>query len=446
MIDFIKIQITCPNYLQLLKTLNAHEWAIKGNYDRSSGEIKSFPLEAYNQGLYIKFKSEKFIELSGSLHTYLKGENYSDFHFHEFVQTVNKLCDTAGLDPFICKIHHLEFGVNINPPFNSKDFLFKVLNYRGTNFNPMLKQSNASLGILCQRSQINIKLYCKKTQYNLDKEIMRIELKVFKMQYLKGIVVFLSDLLKKSVWLDLSKRLIQMFEELIILDYSTLASGLTKTNSELLKNWSNPKYLEKLNKEDTKRFEYERRKFREICKNDSSRRPQQIITELINAKANQLSQYSDGDFTNFTNFPNGFKKDEFHLFYPLKKKEEKKAKASAIESELPEFKLSKIGENEVGKIGENKVGKKGKKPTKNNNALKLGLLLIETSFLGKNGKFYIPNPIDPNRVAVYESIEAYDNQLQIPTYIDKEEAEKLFLKKLPIDLSTLQTVNVSLDR
>ncbi len=68
--------------------------------------------------------------------------------------------------------------------------------------------------------------------------------------------------------------------------------------------------------------------------------------------------------------------------------------------------------------------------------------LIETSFTGSDGKFYIPNPIDPNRVAVYESTEAYNKRQHIPIYIDKEEADKFFLKPLPIDVRTLLTVSL----
>ncbi len=67
--------------------------------------------------------------------------------------------------------------------------------------------------------------------------------------------------------------------------------------------------------------------------------------------------------------------------------------------------------------------------------------LIETPFIGTDGKFYIPMPIDPKRIAVYESPEAYNKRLHIPTYIDKDEAEKLFSTLLPINWQTLQTVS-----
>lgn len=73
--------------------------------------------------------------------------------------------------------------------------------------------------------------------------------------------------------------------------------------------------------------------------------------------------------------------------------------------------------------------------------IKTEIKLVETSFLGTDGKFYIPNPVQPSRIAVYESPEAYNNRLHIPTYIEREEAEQKFLKWMPVYLSSLKTVS-----
>jgi len=64
---------------------------------------------------------------------------------------------------------------------------------------------------------------------------------------------------------------------------------------------------------------------------------------------------------------------------------------------------------------------------------------IEGSFLGTDGKFYIPNPTLLHRIAVYDYPEAYNKRLHIPAYIDREEAENNFLKWLPVCLETLTT-------
>lgn len=67
--------------------------------------------------------------------------------------------------------------------------------------------------------------------------------------------------------------------------------------------------------------------------------------------------------------------------------------------------------------------------------------ILEGSWLGTDGKFYIPNPVDRNRIAVYESPDAYNRRLHIPSYIDRVEVEKVFLKPLQIDLSKLQIID-----
>jgi len=56
------------------------------------------------------------------------------------------------------------------------------------------------------------------------------------------------------------------------------------------------------------------------------------------------------------------------------------------------------------------------------------------SFIGKSGKFYIQNALNPKRFAVYENPVAYSERLQVPQYINKEFAAKDFLKYLVVPL------------
>lgn len=66
---------------------------------------------------------------------------------------------------------------------------------------------------------------------------------------------------------------------------------------------------------------------------------------------------------------------------------------------------------------------------------------ITGSFLGTDGKFYIPNPVQPNQVAVYESPDAYNQRSHLPTYIDKKKADPMFQKSLQIDPETLLIIS-----
>lgn len=67
--------------------------------------------------------------------------------------------------------------------------------------------------------------------------------------------------------------------------------------------------------------------------------------------------------------------------------------------------------------------------------------ILEGSWLGTDGKFYIPNHVDYNRIAVYENPNAYNRRLHIPSYIDRVEAVKMFLKLMQVDLSILQIIS-----
>ncbi len=317
MVDFIKIEI--PPHLQkeLLIKLEATGWTTIGKFDRNTGEVKEHPFYATLQGLKITFKSANYIELSGSFHKYFQGgKNFGDFTYSNLLQVIVFLYETLGINPFKCLIRHLEFGVNISPSFITTEFLPHILNYKGTNFNPMSKQQGVSLGVVCERTQLNIKIYCKKTQYGLATEVMRIELKVFKMQYLKPHGVnFLIDLLNPHTWHDFKKQLSRMFAELIITDDSFDLNDLPVAEKELMINWSNPRHLEKLIKKNRKIFEQERRKFRKLIQDRSKDNRQQKVVELILEKANQLLIMDEGTFTKFTDFINLFKNENSYHFY-----------------------------------------------------------------------------------------------------------------------------------
>lgn len=67
------------------------------------------------------------------------------------------------------------------------------------------------------------------------------------------------------------------------------------------------------------------------------------------------------------------------------------------------------------------------------------LTLIETSFTGRTGKFYVQNPVNLEKFAVYENEAAYNSRQHLPTYVDRLEAEEDFLRITPINLATLFT-------
>jgi len=66
---------------------------------------------------------------------------------------------------------------------------------------------------------------------------------------------------------------------------------------------------------------------------------------------------------------------------------------------------------------------------------------LSTSFIGKSGRFYIQNALNPERFAVYDNPGAYSERLQVPQYINKEFAAKDFLKYLEVPLKKIDLMS-----
>ncbi len=318
MIDFCKIKIDDQPETLIPKLINEN-WNVSGEYDLHTGEIKEYPITAVTETLEIKFHSPAFIELSGSLHKFAHaGFNYTDFNFTDLLKTIIALNDTIQLNPFTAILRSLEFGVNISPPFETKPFLRQVLSYGGARFTDMRSKGGRSLGIHCQLSQMRIKMYCKKSQYGLPKENMRFEIHVGKMQYpnKKGISIkILSDLLLIDNLHALGNLLVEVFKEIVIIDKSISIESLSAPERKIYQNWCNPIYTEELHRINIKKYQYERRRLKDIQCKYSKENKQQIIAQLIQEKINELLKTDSITSTIFTDFQNRFPKQNFNLFY-----------------------------------------------------------------------------------------------------------------------------------
>lgn len=320
MIDFVKIQLQDEpeEILNRLRNIGAE---ITGEYDLITGEIKKYPLIAVHGELTVKIKSKEFIELQGSihkLHNHINNIcrcNHNDFTLNNLLTTVIDLHEDIALNPFASVIRNVEFGVNLSPPFPTKRFLRQILNYKGNNFNEMKSYRGNTLGIECYLNQYGIKLYCKKTQYWLPDETMRVEVKVKKMEWLKEYgITFFSDLLHPVKLMKLGSLLTEIFSEIILIDTSVDTEQLTKPQRRIVEGWHNPKYIEELQETNRERFEHERRKFRAIQRENTRDNIQENVTELIRKKVAQLLTINNETGSNYFRLLSHFRKEKTSTF------------------------------------------------------------------------------------------------------------------------------------
>lgn len=257
MIDYINIEIinTAPEILTNNRLLNF------GNMvNTDSGEViqkrhgylnkvamyKNLKIEI-STNLKTKFST---INITGSIHKYAQNNtNHQDFNFANVKETINELCNTLHLNPSNCLLHHIEFGLNINPVHSTTDILNSIILCKGIDYE---KKEFNNTGYLksFEFSQYKIKIYDKGKQYDLNNNLLRFEVKVQRMQYLhsKGIIInTLQDLTTSVFYTDLLKVIISNIDNILFYDYRIeQLQILNKNHLLIMAKGANPQYWIKL--------------------------------------------------------------------------------------------------------------------------------------------------------------------------------------------------------
>ena len=213
------------------------------------------------------------LNIRGSLHkNHFKGENWQPFNFSDLQFQIRHICTSLFIEPESARISGLEFGINIDTPFNVKAFLDNyVIDFKGKRFDKYIPDKRGlELGLYCRFSQYQIKLYDKGQQNNLDSNLMRFEKKCKKMQVLKKHgIVNLSDLLDKTKVYSLKPMLLRAWNDVLIYDIEDsemLSIEISNEDKRFLLDGRNHKYWGKIKENDRNSFNYKRRKYRELVK------------------------------------------------------------------------------------------------------------------------------------------------------------------------------------
>ena len=161
-----------------------------------------------------------------------------------------------------------EFGLNIPMilNFNALELTDFALNYKNNFFEDMDDQSkNPSIGKKCKLQEYQIKLYSKSMQYDLPFELLRYEIKVHKMNYLR-VCKFdnLEDFINKDKLVFLREELIKKLNQILFYDTSIPTHQLTPSKQRLCLNWQSTIYRKNLEKSDIRKFNYQKAKLNDI--------------------------------------------------------------------------------------------------------------------------------------------------------------------------------------
>lgn len=228
-----------------------------GTYTRISNyKNLKFTLKENSHGQYI-------LIIEGSLHKYFNNgvHNYNDFTFENLYSILSDLERKFGLNLSNCTLHNLEFGLNISPPIASKKILKGLLSHRNCPFKNISMDHAEFYQV--QHNHYFIKVYDKAKQYrrrfDLEKDILRYELKYVKMEYIirllkgKNLVhgdsLTLNDLRNLEVLNVLGDHLLKIWNEILIYDYTIERKKLGKHLKKKIVQWQNIHFWEDLPKQ-----------------------------------------------------------------------------------------------------------------------------------------------------------------------------------------------------
>jgi predicted nucleic acid-binding Zn ribbon protein len=297
MIDFFKAEIIGARVEDFL---NHPLLDYKGTVVLNTSELEDDKYVAEYRTLKFIIRKGRRVEIQGSLHKYHTGKiNYNDFTYQEIVEALHRLSSDFKIDLSSAHIHNLEYGVNVKLSKNPHTYIDNLIDHRGSSFQDMFGDAKKT-GVQSVKQQFTIKVYNKGMQCGLGEYLLRFEVKVIKMQYLKKYGInFLSDLTDTQKLKSLRNDLEKVSREMLMSDPEIDWARCEESSKELLRMGRYPKFWKDLKRKNRKRHNYLKKKFRELTVQYGKGFQSQLINKII-TKADYLLEHNSIDLVKLT--------------------------------------------------------------------------------------------------------------------------------------------------
>lgn len=136
-------------------------------YKRGINHIEKCETD-YN-GLRVELYFDK-LKITGSIHKFCKGNNYSEFSRKEINNTIDEMVSRFEIEASNWEIKKLEFGFNLSMPNPANEYILLAQSYKNVGFDKM-KYKNKCYGKKCFMSEYAIKIYDKHYQTKMTDRI-----------------------------------------------------------------------------------------------------------------------------------------------------------------------------------------------------------------------------------------------------------------------------------
>ncbi|SHJ17016.1 hypothetical protein SAMN05444280_11278 [Tangfeifania diversioriginum] len=255
----------------------------------TTGEMMNRAQVAHWKELKFVVKGEK-VSMKGSPHKHKEGgSNYRDFYLNDVKETIEKLAETFQFDEHRAFINFIEVGVNIPLNDDPSKLIKTLVIYRNNPFTPLHVQGKG-FGRKCETQRFTIKVYNKSLQYGLPYHLLRFEVKIHRMRYLKekynltGLT--LADLKDPATYVPLKKMLLDVWNGILLFNPATKPESITNPKDrQLFIEGRYPEFWQGLNKYQRTR---KKKRFIELAEGGEISKQ---IAELIEKKCNLLTTF-----------------------------------------------------------------------------------------------------------------------------------------------------------
>lgn len=288
MVDWLKM--ICRDWHIIQKFIASELVDFKKKVNVSTGEIDDDYLEGEKSGFKFKIKSQKYMEVSGSIHKYHEGGvNDTDFTISMLCKAVQKFECDFELPASSLKIVNIEFGVNILTIVSPQTIMDDLICYKNYLPSKDERKSNNGRLIVYTMTDYEVKLYDKGSQYFLSKNLLRIEFKVKKSRMIAALgIETLDDLLSESSLIQLKDLFMYLYQGFAFDDYTINTDDLSLTDSKVYEKLSNPKEWSKVKGEKKNTHRAREKRFRGIVNKYGQQRHFDTISELVENKFGKL--------------------------------------------------------------------------------------------------------------------------------------------------------------
>lgn len=323
MVDYVKMYLI---NIDTERLLNLSALDFKSEISRSSGDINEtvFIAKYYQCEIIIKRNNKEdntdgllvnpHVLFTGSIHKMwnefnrikapnhkdeqvYKGFNGNQFTIHGIIEVRKHLENLFDCNSNQMIFQNIEFGVNTTPKFSPSLYLKGLLYHKNIPFEFSHSGNNSQV----KHQFFIFKIYNKSHQYKMSYSVLRVELKITKMEELKGLEIKTFSDINENTLNKAKSLLLKRFDEVMHYDYTIQKNKLSKNKLLKIKDYSNPRYWI----QDLKPMHRDRHKksLKEITLNCSDNIHQQIREDIIKKCVinNRLSKNSKCVIINHSN-------------------------------------------------------------------------------------------------------------------------------------------------